>query len=218
MNFQQELTLLSHQDLDNQIFMPLNTFMKKFANRRYLDTIYVKAVDETTIPFAKHEIEHILRIQHKIGPDKKDDFTVTDLKDVMSLKTQTTEMITILGRISSAVSFIIGGIGILSIMILIVNERKIEIGIRRAVGSKKKDIISQFLFESSIISFSGGISGVLLGIAASMIIFAVSRLPFFISVSGLTFSFFASVATGILAGIYPSKKAVAIQPVDIIRS
>ena len=136
----------------------------------------------------------------------------------MDLKTQTTSMISALGRISAAVSFIVGGIGILSIMILIVNERKIEIGIRRAVGSKKKDIIFQFIFESSIISFCGGICGVICGIAVSIIIFAFSGLPFFISTYGLIFSFTASVAIGILAGIYPSQKAVAIQPVDIIKS
>ena len=209
---------ISGADLDNQIFIPLNTYLKKIVNKKYLDTIYVQAADEGSIPFAKSEIEMILREQHKITSNKKDDFTVIDLKDVMALKSQATDMITVLGRISSSVSFVIGGIGILSIMILIVNERKIEIGIRRAVGSRKKDIIFQFLFESSVISFCGGIFGVICGLAASIIIFAVSGLPFVISAFGLIFSFTASVATGILAGIYPSQKAVAIQPVDIIRS
>ena len=209
---------ISGTDLDNQIFIPLNTFLKKFVNRTYLDTIYVQAVNEASIPFAKSEIEKILRERHNLTSNKKNDFTVIDLKDVMNLKMQITDMITALGRISAAVSFIVGGMGILSIMILIVNERKIEIGIRRAVGSKKKDIILQFIFESSIISFCGGICGVTSGITASIIIFAVSSLPFFISAPGLIFSFTASVAIGILAGIYPSQKAVAIEPVDIIKS
>jgi putative ABC transport system permease protein len=209
---------ISGTDLDNQIFIPLNTFLKKFVNKTYLDTIYAQAVNEASIPFAKSEMERILREQHHLTSNKENDFTIIDLKDVMELKTQTINMITVLGRTSAAVSFIVGGIGILSIMILIVNERKIEIGIRRAVGSKKKDIILQFIFESSIISLCGGICGLAFGITVSIIIFAVSGLPFFISAIGLIFSFTASVATGILAGIYPSQKAVAIQPVDIIKS
>jgi putative ABC transport system permease protein len=136
----------------------------------------------------------------------------------MALKKEALSMIATLGSISAAVAFLIGGIGILSIMILIVNERKIEIGIRRAVGSKKKDIILQFLMESSFISFSGGTVGVMISFVASIIIFLITKLPFAISPKGYILSFFTSVGVGILAGIYPSKKATMIQPVDVIRS
>ena len=209
---------ISGADQDNQIFIPLNTFLKRFVNINYIDTIYVQAINETAIPFAKTEIESILRKRHKITAEKKDDFTVIDLKDVMALKKQATDMITVLGRTSAIISFLIGGVGILSIMILIVNERKVEIGIRRAVGSTRRDIIFQFLLESSIISFCGGVLGVIFGFIISMIIFIISGLPVNISIKGLIFSFVASTTAGILAGIYPSQKAVSIQPVDIIRS
>ena len=120
--------------------------------------------------------------------------------------------------VSAVVSFLIGGLGILSIMILIVNERRIEIGIRRAVGSRKRDIILQFLLEASFISFSGGTVGVLLSMVTSILIFLIAKLPFIISPAGYAFSFFASIAVGILAGIYPSRKATKIQPVDVIKS
>ena len=209
---------LSGFNQDNQIFVPLNTFLRRFVNKDYINNISVQVIDEQSIPVAKSQIEYILRKRHKIKEGQDDDFTVIDMKDVMELKAQTTSMISTLGSISAVAAFLIGGIGILSIMILIVNERKIEIGIRRAVGSKKRDIILQFLMESSFISFSGGTVGVIISFIASIVIFLVMELPFNISPSGFIISFFASVGVGILAGIYPSKKATMIQPVDIIQS
>ncbi len=203
---------------DNQIFIPLNTFLRRFVNKDYIGSISVQATDEESILIAKTEIENILRRRHKIHEDQKDDFTVIDLKDVTALKTQAISMITVLGRIAAGISFFIGGLGILSIMILIVNERRVEIGIRRAVGSRKKDIILQFLIESAFIAFSGGTMGLIASVLTTVIIFVISGLPFSISPAGLVISFFASVGVGILAGIYPSQKATKIQPVDVIRS
>ncbi|MEW6215055.1 MAG: ABC transporter permease [Nitrospirota bacterium] len=203
---------------DNQIFIPLNTFLRRFVNKVYINSISVQAIDERSIPAVKAEIEDLLRKRHKIREDQKDDFTVIDLKDVMALKTQAMSMITVLGRIAAGISFFIGGIGILSIMILIVNERRIEIGIRRAVGSRQKDIILQFLIESAFIAFSGGTVGAIISLAATIIIFLLSGLPFTVSPTGLILSFIASVGVGILAGIYPSKKATKIQPMDVIRA
>jgi len=106
----------------------------------------------------------------------------------------------------------------LSIMILIVNERRVEIGIRRAVGSRKRDIIFQFLMEAAFISLSGGTVGLIASFITTVIIFMLADLPFTVSLTGLILSFFASVGVGILAGIYPSKKATKIQPMDVIRA
>ncbi len=209
---------ISGIDQDNQIFIPLNTFMRRFVNKNYINSIYVQVSDTRNIRDAKEEIEEILRKRHNITEGKKDDFTVIDLKDVTALKSQAIELITVLGRIAAVISFSIGGLGILSIMILIVNERRLEIGIRRAVGSRKRDIILQFLLESSFISLIGGIVGVFLGSIASVVIFKLSNLPFTISPSALFIAFAASVLIGILAGIYPSKKATTIQPIDVIKA
>ena len=209
---------ISGLDQDNQIFVPLNTYLRRFVNKDYVNSISVQVINEQSIPVAKAEIEDILRKRHTIKKDQEDDFSVIDLKDVMALKTQAMNMIKVLGRVSAVVSFLIGGLGILSIMILIVNERRVEIGIRRAVGSRKRDIILQFLLEASFISFSGGTVGVVLSMVTSILIFLIAKLPFIISPAGYAFSFFASIAVGILAGIYPSRKATMIQPVDVIKS
>jgi putative ABC transport system permease protein len=209
---------LSGVDQDNQVFLPLHTYLRRFVNQDFINTIYVQLQDGLAVASAKADIEELIRRSHGIKAGKKDDFTVIDMKDVAALKNQAMAMITTLGRISATVSFLIGGIGILSIMILIVNERRVEIGIRRAVGSRKRDIILQFLMESSVISFSGGLAGVILGLLTSIVIYRLAALPFNISLAGLLLAFVASVLVGGLAGIYPSKKATAIQPVDVIRS
>jgi len=211
-------TDVSGADQDSQIFVPLQTFLKTLVNKTNVNNVYVQVTSGELIPAAKTDIENLLRKRHKIGPGQNDDFAVIDMKDVLALKTQAMDLITVLGRIAAAVSFIIGGIGILSIMILIVNERKLEIGIRRAVGSRKRDIILQFLIESSIISLAGGTIGVFSGALLSVALLRVLKYPFTLSLTGLAIAFGASVIVGILAGIYPSKKATQFEPVDIIRT
>ena len=211
-------TDVSGADQDSQIFIPLQTFLKTLVNKTNVNNVYIQVTGSEFIPAAKADIESLLRKRHKIGPGQNDDFAVIDMKDVLALKTQAMDLITVLGRIAAAVSFIIGGLGILSIMILIVNERKLEIGIRRAVGSRKRDIILQFLIESSIISLAGGTIGAFSGALLSVILLHVLKYPFTLSFTGLLIAFGASVLVGILAGIYPSKKATQFEPVDIIRT
>ncbi len=208
----------SNVDQDNQVFVPLNTFLRRLVNQDYINTIYVQTVGDQVMTQSRQQIEELLRKRHKIRRGQKDDFAVIDSKDVMALKSQAISMISVLGRIAAGISFIIGALGILSIMILIVSERRMEIGIRRAVGSRKRDIVLQFLLESSFISFLGGAAGVLFGFLVSILISRLSGLPFAMAPLGLEISFVASVVVGILAGIYPSRRATAIQPVDVIRS
>jgi putative ABC transport system permease protein len=205
-------------DQDNQIFVPLKTFLRTFTNQENVNSIYIQAAGEEAITALQNDVESLLRRRHQIREGEKDDFTVVDLKDVNSLKNDAMGMIKILGRTAAAASFLIGALGILSIMILIVNERRIEIGIRRAVGSRKRDIITQFLLESSFISVTGGLIGIVAGILASLLIARILDYPATVSSAGLLFSFGASALAGIVAGIYPSFRAIQINPVDIIRS
>lgn len=208
---------VSGVDQDNQVFVPLSTFLRRLVNKDYINTIYVKLSPGGYNEIARAEIKGILRKRHNLKEGKDDDFTIIDMKDVMTLQTQAISLIKTLGRISAVISFLIGGIGILSIMILIVNERKIEIGIRRAVGATKRDIIIQFLMEASFISLTGGIAGLLFSLPASGVIFNITGLPFSISITGIFFSTIASILIGILAGIYPSKKATTFEPLQVIR-
>ncbi len=209
---------VSGVDQDNQIFMPLKTFLRRFVHRTFVSTLYVQVRHEPMLAAVRKEIEVLLRRRHHIKPGDRDDFTVVDLKDVNAMKMKAVRLITILGRIAAGISFIIGGIGILSIMILMVNERRLEIGIRRAVGSRRRDIVLQFLLESGFISLTGGAIGVVAGFSLSLLVFKWFHFPVVGSWSALIAAFLASVTIGVVAGIYPSQKAIAIQPMDVIRS
>jgi putative ABC transport system permease protein len=126
-------------------------------------------------------------------------------------------IVSFLGNITAAVSYLIGGLGIFSIMLLIVGQRRQEVGIRRAVGAREKDIMNQFLTESAFIGFSGGVLGGLAGIVVCNIVFAFGVLPAAFSVPGAAVAFGSSLVIGILAGAYPAKLAASVNPVDTLR-
>ncbi len=209
---------LSGINEDNIIYVPLSTFMRRLVNTSKINLIYVEATREEVVGQSKGEIEVLLRQRHNIKKGERDDFTVTDLKDINAMQTKTMKIVVTLGMITSAISFTISSIGILSIMILMVNERRVEIGIRRVVGAKKRDIAIQFLTESSFISLMGAVAGLMAGIALSYGISALAKIPFAVSPGGVIISVAASIVTGIASGIYPSIKAMEIQPVNILRN
>ncbi|MCG6553407.1 MAG: ABC transporter permease [Candidatus Magnetominusculus sp. LBB02] len=210
---------LSGMNEDNIIYVPLATFLSRLSSTpNTINLIYIEAVSESAMASLKGGIETLLRQRHNIKKGERDDFSVTDLKDVNSIQTKTMSIVVTLGMITSAISFTISSIGILSIMILMVDERKIEIGIRRAVGASKQDIALQFMTEASFISLAGAAAGLITGIALSLGISWLANIPFAVSLPGLLISCIAAIVTGIASGIYPSIKAVRIQPVNILRS
>ncbi|NPA16395.1 ABC transporter permease [Persephonella sp.] len=208
---------ISGEDQDILIYTPLKTAMRRLANVDYINTIYVQVDDDSNIPYVKKKIRQLLRKRHNIKPGEKDDFTVLSPDDYMRMEKEALHIFSILGGVSAAISFLIGGIGILSIMILIVNERIEEIGIRRAVGARKGDILTQFILESSFIAFAGGILGVIMGTAVSLGIFTAFNLPTALSSQWILFSFVLSVITGMISGIYPAFRASSIRPIDALR-
>ncbi|WP_457639996.1 ABC transporter permease [Persephonella sp.] len=208
---------LSGEDQDILIYTPLKTAVRRLANVDYINTIYVQVDDDRYIPYVKRKIKELLRKRHLIKAGEKDDFTVLTPDDYMRMEKEAIHIFSILGSVSATISFLIGGIGILSIMILIVNERIEEIGIRRAVGARKSDIMLQFLMESSFISITGSLIGVFLGILLSEAVFFAFNLPETLSVSWIVISFVLSAVVGIISGLYPAVKASSINPVDALR-
>ncbi|NPA13060.1 MAG: FtsX-like permease family protein [Aquificae bacterium] len=208
---------LAGEDQDSLIYTPLKTAMRRLANVDYINTIYVQVDHPDNIPLVKKEIKRLLRKRHKLKPFEKDDFTVLSPDDYLFMEKQALRIFSILGGLSATVSFLIGGIGILSVMVLIVYERITEIGIRRAVGAKRFDILTQFLFEASFIAVVGGALGSLTGVLLSVLIFQLFNLPDGLSPQLVLSSFFLSVVIGILAGIYPAYKASTITPIQALR-
>lgn len=208
---------LANVDQDNMIYVPLKTFLRRLINDANVNLIYVQTYDSKLIPEVKNTIEEVLKKEHKIKEGQTNDFSIVDLKDISSMQIKTMSIVKTLGLITSCLSFIISSIGILSIMVLMVNERKIEIGIRRAVGATKTAIVLQFLMESSFISLLGAVIGLLSALLLTFAISFFASIPFAFSNEAIIIAFFASFFTGILSGIYPSKKAIEIQPVQVLR-
>jgi len=208
---------------DNVILVPLTTAKARLVSRERdnVDIIFVQAVSPETVPLAKQEIGEILRLRHRseVG---KDDFTIFTQEDFLSLAGTITNVLTVfLGGIA-AISLLVGGIGIMNIMLVSVTERTKEIGLRKAVGARKKDILTQFLTESSLLSLIGGIIGIIFGWIISVAvgrIAAASGTPFYPSI-GLDAVLLATVfstAVGLFFGIYPANRAANLEPVEALR-
>ncbi|MBF0465670.1 MAG: ABC transporter permease [Nitrospirae bacterium] len=200
---------------DNLVYMPLQTYLRRFTNTTKVNFIQVQAVDGAVMEPLKAETERILKERHGIKEGEQNDFTVFTLKDLTTMQDKSIRIVRILGLCASTASFSISAIGILSIMALMVTERRVEIGIRRAVGAAKRDIVLQFLGESSFVSVSGGIVGVCTGTLITIGISYFSELPLSVSASGVALALICSIVTGIVSGVYPSIRAVRIAPVNI---
>ncbi len=211
---------LSGADQDEQVFVPLSTFMRRLSNRTHITGVYIQLADGADFELAKATAETILRRQHHVGPGtpKPDDFTVFTAKDTMRLKEQALELVRTLGLISSSLSFAVGGLGILSIMVLLVRARRMEIGIRRAVGARRTDIVRQFLLESGAMSCVGGAGGVVCALALLLVVYRFGEFPYVFDPWLILQALAGSAALGLAAGAYPAWQAGSVQILDVLRN
>ena len=149
-------------------------------------------------------------------PEQRDDFSVFTMDDIVKTQEQGIRLVSILTIIASIVSFLIGGLGIFAIMLLSISERKLEIGIRRVVGSKKRDIILQFLTESVVVALMGGVFGIFVGFIITVIVNYFGDVPFSLYLGNIVISLFISTLVGILAGIYPAVQGTKYEPVSVL--
>lgn len=207
---------LSGNDQDNQILIPYNTMIRRILNVDYITTFYVQVTDPEHLIDVKDQITKLLRIRHKILTGQRDDFFVRAITDLVSIKDEATTLVNDLGNTASILSFSIGGLGILAIMMMTVAERKREIGIRRACGATKRDIIIQFLFESLFLTISGSIFGIFIATIVTMIISHYAMYPLTFSITSIIISVFLSFLLGLFAGLYPAKKASDVDPIKAL--
>jgi len=206
------------QDDDDQILIPITTVMRRLMNVIYVNNIYVAARDVSLMDKAVIDISSILRERHHLKPGKDDDFTIQNQMDILRAEQETSETFTMLLGGIAAVSLLVGGVGILAIMLISIKERVKEVGLRRALGARKKDILLQFLMEALVLSIAGGVIGVILGIGGSFIVGWTSELPTSVSTLSLVVAFLFSGAIGLFFGIYPAKKAAELDPIYALRS
>lgn len=207
----------SGQDQDDVIIAPFTTVQKRIFAIDYLRDIVASAVSEDQAQNAVEEISAILRVQHKLKDGQEDDFHVRSMKELITTFSSTSEMLTILLVAVASISLLIGGIGIMNIMYVSVKERTREIGLRMAVGGKGADILLQFLIEAVLISITGGVLGVLLGLSSTFFIENFLNWPTHVAVYSIAISFAVCVLTGIFFGWYPARKAAALDPITALR-
>ncbi len=206
------------QDQDDIVLTPYTTIQQRILAIDYLHMIMASAASESRADAAIDDISSILREQHKLAPKDEDDFQVRSQQEILGVMNSITGFLTALLAAIASISLIVGGIGIMNIMYVTVTERTKEIGLRMSIGAHNRDILFQFLFESTILSLIGGIIGILFGLVLSYIISVVAlNWPFIVSVPAIAISFLVCAATGIFFGWYPAKKAASLDPINALR-
>ncbi|MFA5532468.1 MAG: ABC transporter permease [Candidatus Shapirobacteria bacterium] len=204
-------------DSDDVIYVPLSTAMKQLFGITYLSAISIQAADSEVMVQAQNQVGYFLLARHKITDTTKADFTIKSQEDLLTTASSVAGTFTSLLSGVAAISLIVGGIGIMNIMLVTVTERTREIGLRKALGAKKKTIITQFLTESVILTFTGGILGVIIGIFTSYFYSRVNSSTFTISPYSVLLAFSVSVVIGVIFGWYPAKRAASLQPIEALR-
>ena len=204
-------------DQDNLIITPYTTVMKRILAITYLQEIVCSALSEEYTDKAIEEVSSVLRRNHKLKESDDDDFNIRSQQELSSMMTSTSDMMSTLLAAVAGISLLVGGIGIMNIMYVSVTERTKEIGLRMSIGAKGRDILAQFLIEATLISITGGLLGVILGVAASYIVKAVLSYPILIQPWSIVVSFLVCTIIGIFFGWYPARKASNLDPIEAIR-
>ena len=204
-------------DQDDIVLAPYTTVMKRIKAVTYLEGINCSAITEDMTELAIEDVTNILRTSHKIKEGDSNNFTIRSQQEMAEMMNSTSDLMTTLLLCVACISLIVGGIGIMNIMYVSVTERTKEIGLRMSVGARGVDILNQFLMEAVMLSVTGGIIGILFGIAASFSVNIFAHWPIVIQPWSVILSFLVCSATGIFFGWYPAKKAAMLDPIEAIR-
>jgi putative ABC transport system permease protein len=210
-------------DQDDVIFLPLTAARGRILGRNQVvndavGRVHVKFDDETSLVEAQEQMESVLRQRRRIQPGAEDDFSVRNLAEFLKARTAALSTMSWLLGATSAISLIVGGIGIMNIMLVSVTERTREIGLRMAVGGRRRDILLQFLVEAVTLCVLGGLIGIAIGIAVAVVVAASAQWPILISPEAVLVALAAAGATGILFGFFPARRAARLNPIDALRS
>ncbi|MEW5873991.1 MAG: ABC transporter permease [Candidatus Zixiibacteriota bacterium] len=202
---------------DDQILIPIETAMYRVMGRDDYNSIALRVRDENLMDAATLEVENVLRRRHRLAQGEENDFNIRSMSDVASTLGEATSTFTTLLASIALVSLVVGGIGIMNIMLVSVTERTREIGVRMALGARRRDILTQFLIESITLAILGGVIGILLGIGAATIMARFYNWNTLISPPAVVISFGFALIVGIFFGLYPARKAALLDPIDALR-
>ena len=204
------------QDEDDVVIIPVTTAMYRVLGKTYLSGIFVEVTSPTLIEKTKNDISTLIRKRHRLKEDD-DSFNIRDMTEIQKMLSSTTQTMSLLLGSIAAISLVVGGIGIMNIMLVSVTERTREIGLRKAIGARKGDIMLQFLVESVGMTVSGGFIGIIIGIGISFILSFFAGWAVKTSVISVVLATAFSALTGIFFGLWPAKKAAALKPVEALR-
>lgn len=214
----EEKGTLFGQSLDNQLIAPATSPIRSLvAARGYVDEVLVQALESNQIRAIQAEVEGVMRVRHRLRPSEPNDFAAETADDSLSFWDRiSTILFTALPGLV-AISLVVGGIVIMNIMLVSVMERTREIGVRKALGARRRDILSQVLVESATLSTLGALAGVGLGVGLAGIVRAVSPLPAVVAPQWVTLGVVLGITVGVVAGVYPAAQASKLDPVDALR-
>lgn len=206
-------------DQDDVIVMPWTTVRAVIASSPFNDvnSLMISLQSMDYLEQAKADITQILRQRHRLAPGTDDDFNIVDLKEVTNTISQVTTVMTLLLTVIASISLVVGGIGIMNIMLVSVTERTREIGLRMAVGARRKDILLQFIVESIVLSGVGGLIGLLLGTISAVVLSHFANWPILVAPSYIVLAISFSAGVGIFFGFYPAWRASNLNPIEALR-
>jgi len=206
------------QDQDDTVIIPITTAMYRVLGKEYIDSIYVEAKSADLIDSAQEAITKLIIKQHRlITDDQKDSFQIRNMADIKNTLTSTTKTMSLLLGAIAAISLLVGGIGIMNIMLVSVTERTREIGLRKAIGANNQDIMTQFLIEAVLMSFIGGLAGVMFGGGISFLITFAAGWSVRISWASIALATVFSLFVGVIFGLWPANKASQLNPIEALR-
>jgi putative ABC transport system permease protein len=204
-------------DQDDVVLIPLNAFQRRISGNQDVAMIQLSVRNGASTEKVQKEIVQLMRERRHLSSSDDDNFNVMDMKEIATMLTGTTQLLTALLAAVAAVSLLVGGIGIMNIMMVSVTERTREIGIRLAIGAFEREVLVQFLVEAVVLSSFGGLTGIVLGLVGSVWLGSILRVPFIFNANIVIISFLFSAAVGVIFGYFPALKAARLNPIEALR-
>ncbi|HRN96182.1 MAG TPA: ABC transporter permease [Candidatus Levybacteria bacterium] len=203
--------------LNNVVYVPINVVFNEIAGQEYIQEIDVSVHDTDQINQTIEDVTALLREEHNLEEGDEDDFQIQSAQDILGTVQTITSLLTAMIAGISGISLVVGGVGVMNIMLVSVTERTREIGLLKAIGAKEKDILMQFLIEAVIMTLSGGVVGIVIGISGAYLISLVAGIPFVISIPAVLIAVGVSTLVGVAFGLYPARRAARLSPIDALR-
>lgn len=203
--------------LNNALFIPINVVTKDITGQELLQEIDISVNDQNAINQTMDDVEAILRDKHNLKEGDASDFRISSAQDILATINTITSLLTTMIAAISGISLVVGGVGVMNIMLVSVTERTKEIGLLKAIGAKQKDILTQFLMESVVMTLIGGMVGIILGISGAFAVSLMVHIPFVVSIPAVAIAVGVSTLVGLVFGLYPARRAAKLSPIDALR-